>query len=735
MSSPTPFTRLKASPVPASLALFLALQSPLHAEEDNSCKIEPETSQAGMVDIKADSVEMVEGSKVLFRGNVILNSDGNRITATELRFDRKQDLLEADNALFCTSKGDRFSSNKLNYAPGDKTGLASEVDYTLAREGRGTAESIQFKSDGGLFLSDLRYTTCPKDAESWYLSVSKLELDREADVGVAKHAVLRVSHIPVFYWPYVDFPLSDRRKSGFLAPRIGNSDTTGTQVSIPYYFDIAPQMDDTLTPRYLSDRGWQLQNEFRYMGRGFSGHINSEGLWNDKKTDSDRSAAQVTHNHSWQNGVRANLDARWISDAEYLQDFGDNLAISSQVHLPQRAELFYGTRYWQTRLLALDYQAVDESKTTTQPYAFLPSLRLYSMYPERSGKLSLNLNTEWVRFSHPDAIQGERLTARPRMALPYKRPWGFFIPSVGADYISYNLSATPEATRDSDFEEKRNISTHHASIDTGVILERLGKSTVTTLEPRLFYAWRPYEDQDHLPVLDTRKSEETYDNLFSVDRFTGGDRAGDIDRISAGIRSRVIDQVTGDELFSIAVAGGKYQRIRKVNIPSGLDATAVTETVTEIRARLPGNWYLHNRNNWNHAIDRVRQTYSYLQYHPSEKTIFNAGYRLINDEQRQTDISFTSPIGLGFSVSGRWNYDLKSETNLESYAGIEYHSCCWAFRVFATQRLNSDGEQINTTLAQVEFTGLARFGSRPQNPLEFSSYALPHSALAGANCH
>lgn len=715
----------------AAIILLLGLQTAA-ATEETQCNIEPGTQQANTVNIKADSVELLEGKQALFTGNVSLQSDGNRITATRLRFDREQDSLEAENALFCSSNGDRFVSQRFIYEPGNKTGLASEVNYTLAKEGRGTADQITFKSDGDLLLEDLRYTTCPEDAESWYLSVSKLELDREADVGVARHAVLRVRHVPVFYWPYVDFPLSDRRKSGFLAPRFGNSDTTGTQVSIPYYFDIAPQIDDTLTPRYLSDRGWQLQNEFRYLGHGFNGQINAEGLWNDRQTGTDRSAASMLHNHSWSNGLRANLDMRWISDADYLKDFGDNLEISSQVHLPQRAQLAYGSRYWQSRLLLLDYQTVDETTNQAQPYAFLPSLRLYSLYPERSGRFALNLDAEWVRFSHPEAVQGERLTARPRLALPFKRPWGFFIPAAGADYISYDLAATPETTKGSDFEEKRDISTHHASLDTGIILERIGKHTTTTLEPRLFYAWRPYEDQDHLPLFDTRETEATYDSLFSVNRFTGGDRAGDIDRISAGIRSRFIDNETGIEQFSIAIATGRYRDARKVNIPAGLDASPSTETVTELRARLPGNWYLHNRSNWNHYTDRIRQNYSFLQYQPSEKTIFNAGYRLIDEEQRQADISFTAPLGMGFTFSGRWNHDLDADTNLESYAGLEYQSCCWAIRVFATQRLNSDGEQINTTLAQLEFTGLARFGSRPQDPLELGSFnALPTPGRGG----
>lgn len=717
----------------AILLLLLTNTATLADDNTNSCQANPGQQQTDTVNIKADSVELVDGEKAWFKGNVTLDSNGNRITASALRYDRKQDSLEADSALFCTSTGDRFSSRLMQYSPATNTGLASDVDYALSKEGRGIADSITFFPDNRLVLNDLRYTTCPKDAESWYLSVSKLEMDRQADVGVARHAVLRVQHIPVFYWPYVDFPLSDRRKSGLLAPRIGNSDTTGTQISLPYYFNINPQLDDTLTPRYLSDRGWQLQNEFRYMGRGFSGQLEAEGLWNDKQTNDDRAAARMAHIHSWENGLRASLEARWISDADYLQDFGDNLTISSQVHLPQRAELMYGSRHWQTRLLALDYQTVDDTSIVSQPYAFLPRWQLFSRYPERSGRVTLNVDAEWVRFVHPDAIQGERLTMRPQLSLPFKRPWGYFIPRVGADYISYDLAATPDATRTSTFEEQRDISTHHASIDTGLVFERLGDNVINTLEPRLFYAWRPYEDQDHLPVFDTRNSELTYDQLFSVNRFTGGDRAGDIDRLSLGLRSRIISRKTGEEQFSIAVAAGRYNEVRQVNIPAGLDARPSTETVTELRARLPGNWYAHSRTNWNHYSERVRQNYSYLQYQPSDKTIFNAGYRLTDNEQRQADISFSTPVGMGFTLNGRWNYDLESDTNLESYGGIEYKSCCWSLRLFATQRINSDGEQITTTLAQLELSGLAKLGSRPQDPLKLGSFESSPGTTVG-NC-
>jgi len=700
-------------------------ETPVDASGANprTCPVSPGSVTAdGSVSIRSDRVEMSDKNHVQFQGQVTLNNANESIQADIIHYDRQQDTVTANEALFCRGNGDQFTTPVLYYQPGTKKGETGQVDYLLADKGRGSANRISFEASGSLSLDDLSYTTCPQDSKAWYLSISELELDRTNDIGVAHHAVLHVQNIPVFYWPYVDFPLSDRRKSGFLAPNYGTSDNTGARISVPYYINLAPQMDDTITPVYMRQRGWQLQNEFRYMGKGYAGQLDAEALWNDKETGDNRGRANFRHSQRWSSGISAGLRGSWVSDADYLRDFGETLAESSQVHLPQQATLGYGGNRWQSRLTMLDYQTIDETRSSSQPYAFLPRLQLDSHYPEITARLNANINTEWVNFSHPEDIQGQRLLLQPKLSLPFRAPWGHFVPVVGGDHLSYDLGSTPDSARTGGFEERLQISTGFASIDTGLALERIGSSHTIALEPRLFYAWRPYQEQDQLPVFDTREQEATYAQLFSVERFSGGDRLGDINRISVGLQSRLVANASGEELIGLAIGAGRYREARRVNIFPGIDAHPTTDTITELRARLPGNWYAHSRVNWDPYLDAVRQNYNFLQYQPAANVIFNAGYRVIHEGQRQADISFATPVGFGFSVSGRWNYDLEAQTNLESYAGLEYRSCCWALRVYGSRRLGDAGEQIDSTMAQIEFSGLAKLGDQPRSPFKLATF-------------
>ena len=256
----------------------------------------PPADTEAPVEIYADSVELDPDDVSRFSGNVTLQQAGKNILADELVYQKTRDTVMArGNVTFKTLVGDTFETNQLDLDMTDNTGQTDTVRFSLSRDGRGTAQETRFLENDRVQLRKVRYTTCPPEKESWYIGMTRLDLDKENDIGIARNAVVVFKHVPIFYWPYLDFPLSGQRKSGFLGPGFGSSDKSGSSLTIPFYWNIAPAYDDTLTPRYFSDRGTQIGNEFRYLGRGYSGILNAEALPDDDIYLQDRAAASFRH--------------------------------------------------------------------------------------------------------------------------------------------------------------------------------------------------------------------------------------------------------------------------------------------------------------------------------------------------------------------------------------------------------------------------------------------------------
>ena len=669
---------------------------------------------------RAHHIELQNEETVVLTGDAELQREDQRILADQIVYDRAENHLEAKgNVRLENLQGDRFRTEQLFLDLDQFIGYSSQSTYSLAsNNARGDAQSIELAGKERVSLSKVRYTTCPPGRDDWFLSVGHLTLDKTRNVGVARNAVVRFKRTPLFYWPYLRFPISDQRQTGFLAPEIGKSTKNGVEFGWPFYWNIAPNYDATITPRILSDRGLQTQAEFRYLGRPFQGQLDAEFLPNDDQTRTDRWAGKYAHRHNFGRGWSGQVDYAKVSDDQYLDDFKNNLAITSLTSLPQDAWVNYTSRVWYFRARALAYQTIDPTITpANEPYDRLPQLNLSARPPSRPGHPGLFFESEFNNFRRDEGLTGERLGLKLSVDWPFRKSYGFVIPKVSVYNIDYDLDLDPPQ------DDAPGVTVPAFSLDNGLVFERQGRF-IQTLEPRLYYLNVPFRDQDDLPNFDTSLPTLAFDNLFRENRFLGGDRVGDTNQLTAAITTRLLGAADGVEHLRFSLGQIYYFKDRKVNLASGTVAARETsDLVAEIAARFAEKWYGRATVQWNNDIRETERSDFFLQYQPAANKIVNFRYSFQNEDFEQVDLSALWPVSRRWTLAASSSYSLEDSRNLESYAGFQYRSCCWALRFFARRRLDSEQQQVNDVLLQFELTGLARLGDVPDSPLRQSVFA------------
>ncbi len=669
------------------------------------------------IHVQADSAELQGDELVIFTGNVELRRGELHVDADELRYDKAKNSFDASgNARLRNDAGDLLLAPRLNYWLDTASGKSETTSFRLGKNNaRGDAAHVDFQNGNRLDMRGARYTTCPPGQDDWFLKAEHLELDKNSDTGRARDVVVEFMHVPIFYFPYFSFPLGDERQTGFLVPRFGYGNKLGFVAATPYYLNLAPNYDATLTPRYMSRRGLQLQSEFRYLGPGSSGLAELEYLPNDDQTNTYRAAGTLRFTQFFSPYWQASTDQKWASDINYFTDLGDTTRNTSLTHLPHIAQVSYGDAYWRFSARAAGYQTLDASiPINDRPYRQVPQLVLTSEFPARLGGLNYRLDSEWVYFDRSTGVTGARLDLQPALSLPLRNAYSFFIPKVGVRYTAYDLNGTGES------RPTRTLPI--ASLDSGLIFERRGQwgetPYVQTLEPRLYYLRVPYKDQDTLPVFDTALPDFSFYSLFRENRFIGGDRVGDANQATLAVTSRVLNEATGVERLRLSLGEVFYFSDRQVNLPAGPTEQDRSNTVGEVQAMLAPAWYVRGGLEWDNAQHATARGSAYLHYRPAKDKILNLGYRYQRDLQEQLDISGHWPLASGWTAQARWNYSLPDSRLLQAYAGLSYSTCCWALRAGARQRVLPDGSTDKSVMFEFELSGLAKLGKPSESPLD-----------------
>ncbi|UCE89187.1 MAG: LPS-assembly protein LptD, partial [Pseudomonadota bacterium] len=485
------------------------------------------------VHIEADAADMHLELTSIYRGNAHAQFGTTHLEADLLRYDPKHETLDAEGNVRLTHDGDLFlRGSAAQLRIGTEQGTFEDASFRMySTHSLGTASSIEAPDPDTLLLRKASYTTCNQPKPAWSLTSSKIKLDKIEKQGSATNVLLRAKGVPIFYWPYIRFPLTEERLTGFLFPSIGVSNKTGTDLRVPFYWNIAPSMDMTITPRYMSKRGLMLENEYRYLTRINGGELDFGYIPDDEQFGDDRGYFSWKHSGSPLRGWSTNINYNFVSDETYLEDLGGDLSSASLTSLDRIGEVRYDAASWSTSLRVQDFQTLSG----TSPYARLPQYLFDLRLPTRYGKVNYHFNTELVNFDHSDRVPtGGRYDFQGGISLPWRHPAAYVTPKLIVRHTQYDLNDTTAVQ-----EEKPDRTLPVASIDSGVFFERNTSAGNTpllhTLEPRLKYLYIPERNQDDLPFFDTVLTTPSFARLFEDYVFTGPDRVADANRISAAL--------------------------------------------------------------------------------------------------------------------------------------------------------------------------------------------------------
>lgn len=665
--------------------------------------------------VDADSATAVREGVSLFTGDVVILQGDKRLRSDKATYDSaKRSITATGNVLFATpsfaAKGGRGK-----YLLDSDTGKFFNANYRLPkRHGHGTAKEIDLVGPGLSELHDVTYTTCPLGDNDWLLTTPTVELNRNTDVGTAYNATIHFMGVPIFYTPFISFPLSDKRKSGFLAPTLGYSGGNGLDITQPYYFNIAPNMDATLAPRLLGHRGVLINSQYRYLTESSEGELNYSVLPHDRMADRQRyhfSFDDRTRlSEHW--GLGANLNH--VSDADYFSDFGNSLTETATITQVSNVQVGYDDLNWSFLSRLRSYQTFR----ARPPYRELPQLVLNWQAPPDNYRLDYGFGSELVRFTYPGRVGADRLHVKPTIDYSFGTSGYYLRPAAKLDLMEYNLFDIGDSNRPTHLSRAAPIF----NLDGGLVFERDATDSgdlIETLEPRLFYLYVPYRDQSNIPLFDTHGAAFNFVQLFSDNRFIGADRLGDANQLSYALTTRFIRPNSGKELLAASIGQIHYFQDRRVTLPGDEPETrSNSDIVGELRFNFNDHWSSLAALQWNPTTRQNDVGEFQLQYRAAPRQIVNLGYRFRRDRLEETDVSLAWPITPHWRFVGRWNYSLKEQATRETFAGIEYENCCWTFLFVDRHYLTPAGDLNSALYFEIQLKGLGRLGRQLEDFLE-----------------
>jgi LPS-assembly protein len=687
---------------------------------------EPTTASAEQADYEVDGRTFLQGDVVIRQGQRELKADSATVNKT-------QDLVSLEGHVEVRQpdlliKGARGQVDLVS-----NRGELEDSSFVIHSAGaRGQAQKIMRTENNHILIKEGRFTRCEPGDNFWSLHGEEIDLQVDKGYGTARDVTIKVKDVPVSYFPYLRFPINDERTSGFLTPGFGHDSEGGTDISIPYYFNLAPHYDATYIPRSIWKRGLLNEGQFRFMTARSDNEVNAAFLHEDDVYDDrdlveidatdptlvgdmskqDRWFVNVRHTGGWNTGLQSTIRFSAVSDDEYFHDIGANVGSAAVAQfsqgidqsignrrtaaLDQLGEIAYRGSHWNLAARAQGFQVLDSN--AVENYERLPQVLIN--YRNSISGWQLNLASEYVSFDRDNdeltgsaRVVGERFALEGSVSLPRRQPWGFLEPALFFKHRSYQLNDTVPGVNSGP-----TMSVPGLSIDTGLFFDRSleirNRRLQQSLEPRLFLLWVGEEDQDEFPEFDAIRLTPSFRQLFRDDRFGGKDRIGDARQVSVGLTTRVTEKGTGVELLQASVGQIYYFKDRTVTLesdPSGIDNEANQSALfSQVRFGFSRNLRVNATLEWDPQESLTNRGGLSIRYTDSKRRIVNLGYSYTNDEVlkprsfqslEESDISFLWPIKGNWNVAGRWNFGWDENQTIESLIGIEYNDCCWRARI------------------------------------------------------
>ena len=739
-----------------SLLAVCACWTPAAQAQDSGLALRPVPSlqpkptgalprQQGPLYLRADQLSGQPDGELRADGRVEMRRGGVVLRADQLRYDQAEDLAVAQGKVRITFEGSSFSGPEVQLKVQRMEGVVIEPEYMLAMTGAGgRAERIDILGPSTSRVINGDYTSCRRDGANkpdWILSARQLDLDTDAGVGVAEGAVLRFLDVPILALPRLSFPLSDQRKSGWLPPDLDFTTGSGAELAVPYYWNIAPNRDATLTPAFSTRRGFAVDGEFRYLEPGFSGRFNLDLLPYDQVYDGTRYWMTFDHLGRAGEDFRYAAHVERVSDDEWWNDFPRRHVALTPRLLPLvvEAEKDFGSpaRGFELYARTLQWQILQAPNTMEAPFDRAAQFGLRSTGNLQAG-LQYAIETEANRFVLPSnpgygnaatPSNGSRLHAQGWINRPFREPGWWVTPSVLLNAASYY---TDEAMPDGRTSSSRTIPT--VSLGGGAEFQRstdwLGRSLRQTLEPRLLYVYTPYVNQANYPNFDSAVKDYSFASIFSENVFSGIDRVSDTNALTAGVTTRLLDATSGAELLQLGIVQ-RYlfndQLITETGVPENRGYSDVLlRGSTQVLQPFNLEGYLR----YSPSVDRVVRTILGMQYAPGPFRTLNLTYRYARDISSQYEASWQWPIyqpggtpqrkawnGTANSCGGAWYtvgrlaYSTTDDRLTDSVVGIEYDAGCWIARMAVSRWSTGVSETSTQVLLQLELVGLSRLGT------------------------
>ncbi len=691
--------------------------------------------------ISADRIDAVNDKNVSASGDVVLTQGGMSLNAERIDYDQATDTALAPGKVNLNRDGDIVTGRDLKLKVEDEIGNLQDPTFFFSKnparpaqrfEARGAAKRMNFEGPDQERLFDAFYTTCKLDDSEWYLRISELSLDRARNIGTGYNAVVEFKGVPILYMPYMTFPLNNERKSGFLPPTIGTSSNSGIELSIPYYLNIAPNLDATITPKVFTRRGLQLGTEFRYLDRSYFGQIDTEYLPHDRLADRDRYLASLRHYQNLERwlarGWSASINAQRVSDDNYFRDLSTRISNTAQTFLPRDVALNYASDFGNLSARYLSFQTLqDPTAPITSPYRLAPQIT-FNARPNRWNGFEFNTLGEFTAFEHPTQVSGNRWILYPSVSYPITRPYGFITPKAGFHATRYDLTGNTAGF------EGGTRALPIMSVDSGLAFERaatfFSQPITQTLEPRLFLLYVPFRDQNKLPLFSTAETDFSFAQIFNENLFVGGDRISDARQATAAVTTRFIENLTGIERLRAAIGQRYYFGPQRVALLS-TDTSGISGPVqgnisrSDFLAALSGqisdSWTLDSGFQYSASTKQFQKTNVSARYHGEDSRLLNFSYRFSRESLKQIDISTQWPFGRvapALTLLARANYSMRDGRLIEGLLGVEYNQGCWEFRLVAHRFATATEKYSNSIQFQLELKGLSKLGINPLETLK-----------------
>jgi LPS-assembly protein len=696
--------------------------------------------------IRANSITSQNDNEIEADGNVEIRRKGIELTADHVHYQQNTNTMEATGHVRVVRQNSVTVEGPHGVYDLDKhQGYMETPFFTYPGNeqrpwtARADASWLEFVAEDKERLTSTEYTTCPVGRDDWYIRANQVDLDHTKQEGNAKNGTVDFYNVPILYAPSLTFPLTDAPKSGFLAPTIGATATTGQDIAIPYYFRLASNLDDTLNLRTMSKRGLQVGNDFRYLEPNYNGELTAEYMPRDILLGQERWLGKWTHNQNITPDLHLAVNMQEASDPNYLNDLNTLLGPPAAAYLPHDFNLSYtGLPGWNISARSLSYQnlfgAIPQYRIEPQINAIWSSpdpnqlnFGFASQYtafrnsnPTGAGTVVINGIT--YNSSYQSIMDGNRLVLNPTVTLPFRNSYSFLTLKTGVNLTQYDLGDYNTSP-----QNRYTRTLPITSIDSGLYFERqtnLFKQPLTqTLEPRLYYVYIPYRDQSKLPVFDTALADFNPTTIFTENQFDGIDRINSANQVTAALTSRLIDPNTGIEALSGSVAQRFYFTPNTVTLPGQMQETGqASDILLTLAAAITQRWKMDTFYDYSQHDTHTQKLYVNTSYTAAPGKVFNIGYRsdLVN-EVKQWDVSSEWPITHELSLLGRVAYSSLDDKVVEGLMGVEYNQGCWALRVITTRFAVSSIQSNSAFYVQLELGGMGL----GQNPLQALRHNIP----------